>query len=132
MRLRAALLGFTSTAFLCLAGAALGEEGAPPPGPPSAEFCKENPGKCEEAREKHAAWCKENPEKCDQLKQKRAERREFCKQNPEKCEQQRAKMRERRDELKAKCEADPERCEEMKQQARERGKARRGGAKGSE
>jgi hypothetical protein len=77
-------------------------------------------------RARREAWCKENPEKCEQWKQKRAEREAFCKQNPETCEQQRAERKQRRAELQAKCAADPAKCDEMKQQMRERWKTRKG------
>ena len=121
MSLHKILLGLTASAGLLLGtGLALAEDAAPPPPVRGPAFCKENPGKCEEARAEHEAFCKENPEKCEQMKQKRAERREFCKQNPEKCEEQRAAMKQRRAEMRAQCEADPAKCDEKKKQARER------------
>ena len=107
---RIALLSITG--LLLGAALALAEDESPAVAlPGSANSASENPGKCEEARAKHAAFCEENPEKCEQMKQKRAERREWCKQNPEKCEQQRAEMKQRRAEMQAKCEADPAKCE---------------------
>jgi len=129
---RKTLLGLASIAGLLFgARLALADDAAPPPTTsPSPghmrEFCKQNPGKCEEAKAKHAAFCKENPEKCEQLKQKRAERRAYCKQNPEKCQEQRAQMQQHRAEMQAKCAADPEKCQEMKQQMRERMQQRHG------
>ena len=95
----------------------------------SAEFCKQNPQKCQAGREKREAFCQENPAKCEQMKQKRAERQEFCKQNPQKCEEQRARMKEKRAEFQAKCAEDPAKCEQMKQERRERFQKRHGGAK---
>ena len=88
--------------------------------PGSSEWCKENPGKCQEAREKHAAFCKENPERCAEMKAKRAEREAYCKENPATCAEQREKYKQHRAEMKAKCEADPAKCEEMKQARREK------------
>jgi hypothetical protein len=88
------------------------DDGGPPP-QPGKEFCKENPGKCEEARARHREFCQANPDKCEQMKDKRAERREYCKANPEKCKEQ-------REQMQAKCKADPSRCEEMKDQARKK------------
>jgi flagellar motility protein MotE (MotC chaperone) len=104
-------------ALLLAAPVALAEDEAPPF--PGREFCQENPGKCEEARAKHAAWCEQYPDRCAKAKEKRAERREWCEKNPEKCAQKKAEREQRRAELKAKCEADPAKCEEMKQQMRE-------------
>jgi len=126
MSLHKTLLGLTSIAGLLLGATfALADNVSPPP-MPRREFCTENPGKCEEARARHAAFCKDNPEKCEQMKRKRAERRELCKQNPEKCEEQRAAMKQHRAEMQARCETDPARCNEMKQQARERWKQHHG------
>jgi hypothetical protein len=125
MSLQKTLLGLGAIAGLLLGARAAFAEDEPPP-LPRAGFCQENPGKCEEARAKHAAFCQENPEKCEEFRQKRAERRELCKQDPEKCEEQRAAMKQHRAEMKAKCEADPAKCDQMKQQARERQKARHG------
>jgi len=102
------------------------DESAPPPRP-GKEFCKENPGKCEEARARRQEFCTANPEKCEQMKAKRAERREFCKANPEKCKEQREELKERRAEMQARCQADPAKCEEMKDQARKRFQDRMGG-----
>lgn len=121
-------LGLASIAGLLLgASLALADDATPGPSPGHMrEFCKENPGKCEEAKAKHAAFCKENPEKCEQMKQRRAERRAFCKENPEKCAEQRAQMKQRHAEMKAKCEADPAKCQEMKQQMRERMREKHG------
>ena len=73
-----------------------------------------------------AEFCKQNPERCEQMKQRRAEREEFCNQNPQKCEEQRARMKQRRAEFKAKCEADPAWCEQKKQERRERFHERHG------
>jgi hypothetical protein len=112
--------------LLLLASPVRAEDPTTPP-PDRAEFCKQNPGKCEEARAKRDAFCKENPEKCEQVRQKRAERREFCKQNPEKCAEQRERMKQRRAEMQAKCAADPAKCEEMKKERRERFQKRHGG-----
>jgi len=112
--------------LLLIAGPALADE-APAPGQQRAEFCKQNPQKCEEARAKREAFCKQKPETCAQMKEKRAERRELCQQNPEKCAQQRERMKERRADMQAKCAADPAKCEQMKQERRERFQKRHGG-----
>lgn len=117
---------------LLVAAPALAEDpsaSSPGTGQERAEFCKENPEKCQEARARRQAFCKDNPEKCEQMKQKRAERREFCKANPEKCEEQRARRKERRAEFQAKCAAEPDKCEQMKQERRERFQKRHGVAK---
>lgn len=128
MKLRTTLLGLVSIALLSLsAGLALAEDEPATDAPEFSGWCKENPGKCEQARAKHAAWCEANPEKCKEMKGKRAERAEFCKQNPEKCAEQRERFKQHRAEMKAKCEADPAKCEEMKQSRRERFKKRHGG-----
>jgi hypothetical protein len=92
-------------------GPARADDLSPPPRP-GREFCKENPGKCEEARARHAAFCQENPQKCEQARQRRAERRERCKQDPEKCAEQKAAMKKRREERQARCQADPSQCDE--------------------
>ena len=120
MRLQHRLFALLATSSL-MAGAlsALADDGAPPP-LPHKEFCKDNPGKCEEARAKRQEFCKTSPEKCEQMKQKHAERREFCKANPEKCKKQREEMHARRAEMEARCKADPAKCEEMKDQARQK------------
>ena len=131
MHLHKTALGFISIAGLWLgASLALADDVAPAghPGGPGggSEWCKENPGKCEEARAKHEAFCKENPEKCEQWNQKRAEREAYCKDNPQKCAEQREQFKQHRAEMKAKCEADPAKCEEMKQARRERFMKRHG------
>jgi hypothetical protein len=126
MRPHKILLVLAPIAGFLLAASLVFAEDAPPATPPPSgpgsghmrEFCKQNPGKCEEARAKHAAFCQENPEKCEQMKQRRAERQAYCEQNPEKCEQQRAQMKQHRAEMQAKCAADPAKCQEMKQQMR--------------
>jgi hypothetical protein len=126
MRMRYAFLGSASAVLFgigLVAGPALGDDKAPPP-LPGAAWCKENPGKCQEARAKHEQWCKDNPKQCEQWKQKRAEREQFCKDNPKKCEEQRAEMKKRMHEVQAECAKDPAKCEQMKQQARERMKER--------
>ncbi|MDH4023388.1 MAG: hypothetical protein OEV14_09700, partial [Gammaproteobacteria bacterium] len=75
MRMQQFLIAITATAsLLCSPLAAAGDDGGPPP-LPRKEFCKENPGKCEEAR---------------------ARRRDFCAANPEKCEQRREEMKAKR------------------------------------
>jgi hypothetical protein len=130
MSFQKSLLGFISIAGLLLGASLALAEDAPPAGNPGLDgsaWCKENPGKCDEARAKHAAFCKENPDKCNELSQKRAERQAFCKENPEKCAEQREKFKQQRAERKAQCAADPEKCEEMKQARRERFKKRHGG-----
>jgi hypothetical protein len=136
MRLRSAFLIVTATAGLFLGATTLqADESATPP-KQGRDFCRENPGKCEEARAKRQAFCAENPEKCkeqrEQLKAKRAEMQEKCKADPEKCEQMKQEMRQRRDEMKAKCAADPAKCEEMKQEMRQKyqGKHRHGDGPG--
>ena len=110
---------------LCSPLATLADDGPPPM--PGREFCKENPGKCEEARARRQEFCTANPEKCEQMKARRAERREFCQANPEKCQEQREQMKARRAELQAKCQADPVKCDEMKDQSRKRFQDRMGG-----
>jgi|GEM_PF-1441359 len=102
MHMKKILFGVVAIAvFLGSPLAALAADGPPPPRP-GQEFCKDNPGKCEEARAK------------------RAERREFCKANPEKCKEQREQLQAKRAELQAKCQADPAKCTEMKDQARKK------------
>jgi len=103
------------------------DEGGGPPPLPRKEVCKENPGKCDEARARRREFCQANPEKCKQMEEKRAQRREFCKANPAKCKAQREQMRAKRAEMRARCEADPARCEDKKDEARERVKDRKGG-----
>ncbi len=95
------------------------DDGGPPP-LPRKEFCKENPGKCEEAKARRKQYCQTNPDKCKAMRDKRAERREFCQKNPEKCKEQRENMQSRRAEMQAKCAADPAKCDEMKEQGRKR------------
>ena len=133
MRLRHAFLGSASAVVLALGLAALparADDQAPPP-LPSGALCKNNPGKCQEARAKHEQWCKDNPGKCEQWKQKRTEREQFCKNNPKKCEEQRAAMKQRKQEMQAECAKDPSKCEQMKQQARERMQERHGKGPGA-
>jgi hypothetical protein len=128
MRLRHAFLGSASAVVLALGLAALparADDQAPPP-LPSGALCKNNPGKCQAAREKHEQWCKDNPKQCEHWKQKRTEREQFCKNNPKKCEEQRAEMKKRKQEMQAECAKDPAKCEQMKQQARERMQERHG------
>jgi hypothetical protein len=113
MYLRPAFLMIAATASLLLGTTALqADESAIPPRP-GQEFCKENPGKCEEAR---------------------AKRKEFCTANPEKCAAQRKQMkqemRQRRDEMKAQCKADPAKCEEMKQEMRQKYQGKYGSGQG--
>jgi hypothetical protein len=126
MRTHKTLLCLASIAGLLLgAQLALADDPTPetsPPPLPGRKYCKENPGKCEEARAKHAAWCQENPEKCkerqedrdrerdlrdEEREKKRAERRAYCKENPETCKAERAQRRQRKAEIEAKCKADP-------------------------
>ncbi len=136
MRMQQFLIAATATAgLLCSPLLALADDGGPPP-LPRKEFCKENPGKCDEARARRREFCATNPEKCEQqreqLKAKRAERQEFCKANPEKCEAQREQMKAKRAEMQARCKADPGKCEEMKQEARKKSQDRMGGPPPSE
>lgn len=113
MRMQQILITVAATAtLLCSPLLALADDGGPPP-LPRKEFCKENPGKCEEARAKRREFCATNPEKCEQMKAKRAERREFCKANPEKCKEQRKQMKAKRAEMQARCKEDPAMCEKM-------------------
>jgi hypothetical protein len=129
MRIYRAFLALTAVSGLWFgAGMVLADDTVPSKGAGvgDAQFCKDNPEKCEKFKEKRDAFCKENPEKCEEWQQKRAERQQFCRENPQKCEEQRAAMKERRAELKEKCAADPEKCDEMKQQMRERWKAHGG------
>ena len=128
MRLQQILFSVIAIAsFLGSPLSALADDDQPPPRP-GKEFCKENPGKCAEARARHQEFCTANPEKCEQMKQKRAERREFCTANPEKCKEQREAMKARRAEMQAKCQADPAKCDEMKEQARKKFQDRMGTA----
>ncbi|HXK25801.1 MAG TPA: hypothetical protein VMS55_24245 [Myxococcota bacterium] len=132
MRLRHAFLGSASAVLFVLglaAGSALADDNPPPM--PGAAWCKENPGKCKEARAKHEQWCKDNPKQCEQWKQKRAERQEFCKNNPKKCEEERAAMKKRMQEVQAECAKDPAKCEQTKQQMRERMQERHGAGMGA-
>src|SRR5215831_11646935 len=135
MHLRHAFLGSASAVLLALglaAGPARADDKAAPPRMPGAAWCKENPGKCQEARAKHEQWCKDNPKQCEQWKQKRAEREEFCKNNPQKCQEQRAEMQKKKEAMQAECEKDPAKCEQMKEHMRERAQAhRKGGMAGS-
>lgn len=106
MRMQQVLFGvIASASFLGSPLSALADDDQPPPRP-GKEFCKENPGKCEEAR---------------------ARRQEFCKANPEKCKEQRAAMKAKRAEMQAKCQADPAKCEEMKAEARKKFQDKMGG-----
>jgi len=128
MRMQQIFLAVIATAsFLGAPLLAQADDDAPPPRQ-GKEFCKDNPGKCDEARARRQEFCTENPEKCEQMKAKRAERREFCKANPEKCKEQREAMKARRAEMQAKCQADPARCDEMKDQARKQFQDRMGAA----
>jgi hypothetical protein len=134
MYLRPAFLMIAATASLLLGTTALqADESAIPPRP-GQEFCKENPGKCEEARAKRKEFCTANPEKCaaqrKQMKARRAEMKEKCKADPEKCEQMKQEMRQRRDEMKAQCKADPAKCEEMKQEMRQKYQGKYGSGQG--
>ena len=128
MYLRPAFLVIAATASVMLGATALqaDETGTPPR--PGREYCKENPGKCEEAKAQRKEFCTANPEKCkeqrEQMKARRAERQEKCQADPQKCEQMKQEMRQRRDEMKAKCAADPAKCEEMKQQMRQKHQGR--------
>jgi hypothetical protein len=114
------LIAATATAgLLCSPLLALADDGGPPP-LPRKEFCKENPGKCEEARTKRREFCAANPEKCkqqrEQMQARRAEMQARCDADPARCEE----MKARRAEMQAKCKADPEKCEAMKQEARKK------------
>ena len=113
MRMQQFLITAAATAgLLCSPLLALADDGGPPP-LPRKEFCKENPGKCEEARARRREFCKANPEKCkeqrEQMKARRAEMQAKCKADPEKCEE----MKARRAEMQAKCKDDPAMCKEM-------------------
>ncbi len=123
-----------ATASLLLGATALAADETTIPPKPGREFCKENPGKCEEAKAKRKEFCQSNPEKCEeqraQMKARKAEMKEKCKADPEKCEQMKQEMRQRRDEMKAKCKADPAKCEEMKQEMRQQYKEMYGSGKG--
>jgi flagellar motility protein MotE (MotC chaperone) len=130
MSLRNLLLGFASAACLCLGASLALADDAPPAPHTDSKWCKDNPGKCEEARKKHEAWCKDNPEQCEHWKQKAAERREWCEKNPEKCEEKKARMRERMAEIEEKCAKDPEHCDEIKAKAKERWKKHHQGGQG--
>jgi hypothetical protein len=111
--------------------ASAGDQGGGPPPMPRNEVCKEDPGKCDEARARREEFCKANPQKCEeqreQMKAKRAERQEFCKANPETCKEQREQMKAKRAEMQARCEADPAKCDAMKAEARKNMKGRMGG-----
>ena len=106
MRTQQFLITVTVAAgLLCSPLIAVAADGGPPPVPRN-EVCKENPGKCDEAR---------------------AKRQEFCAANPQKCEQQREQMKAKRAEMQARCKADPDKCEQMKQEARKNHQDRMGG-----
>ena len=127
MRTYRTMLAVAGTAGLLLGGGlALAEDAAPPPQHPGREWCKENPGKCDEARAKHEAWCAQNPDRCAKAKERRAARREWCEKNPEECAQKKAEWQQKHAELKAKCDADPAKCNEMKQQMRQQMREKHG------
>ena len=107
MRMQQIFLAVIATASVLGAPLLAQADVSSPPPLPGKEFCKDNPGKCDEARARRQEFCAENPDKCEQMKAKRAERREFCKANPEKCKEQREAMKARRAEMQAKCQADP-------------------------
>lgn len=126
MRMQQILIAIIATAsFLGAPLVVQADEDGPPPHQ-GKDFCKENPGKCEEARARRQEFCKEHPDKCEQMKEKRAERREFCKASPEKCKEQREQMQARKAEIQAKCKADPAKCEELKEEARKKFQDRMG------
>lgn len=134
MNLHPAFLTIAVTASLLFGTTALQANESDIPPRPGQEFCKENPGKCEEARAKRKEFCTANPEKCEaqrkQMKARRAEMKEKCQADPEKCEQMKQEMRQRRDEMKAKCQSDPAKCEEMKQEMRQKYKGRHDSGQG--
>ena len=107
--------------------------GGPPPMPRN-EVCKENPGKCDEARARREEFCKANPQKCEeqreQMKAKKAERQEFCKANPETCKEQREQMKQKRAERQEFCKANPEKCEEQREQMKAKRAELRGQVQG--
>ena len=70
MRMQQFLIAVTATAgLLCSPLVAAADEGGPPPLPRN-EVCKENPGKCDEARAKRREFCAANPEKCQARRDK--------------------------------------------------------------
>lgn len=115
-----------SAGLLAAPALTLADNALPPV--PGKAYCKDNPGKCEEALAKRQEYCQANAEACKaqrmQARETRAERKAYCKDNPAVCEQQRAQMKAKKAELKAQCKADPARCEELKKEARQRWRER--------
>ncbi|MGH8641104.1 MAG: hypothetical protein ACRET6_05305 [Burkholderiales bacterium] len=62
----------------------------------------------EERKARFEEWCKANPGKCEEAKAKAQQRREECKADPEKC---RAESKARLEQF---CRDNPEKCQEMK------------------
>lgn len=89
-----------AAALMMMAGTASAQgSSAPADGSKRAQWCADNPGKCETAKAKRQAACDKNPEKCEQAKA-------------------------RREEMKAKCAADPDACKARAETLKERRKAR--------
>src|SRR5262245_38767824 len=73
------------------------------------------PGKGrEEYKARLEQWCKDNPEKCRELKEKADKRREWCKANPEKCKEE---LQARREQWS---KDNPEQCRELKEKGEQR------------
>jgi len=73
----------------------------PAPVAPRAQWCKDNPEKCEQAKQRREEFCKNNPQTCETRRDAREARRKWCQDNPDKCQKlkdERDKRIERREE----------------------------------
>lgn len=110
-------------------GATVRAEGPPPAGKGMTleerqarmEACKADPEKCRaERKARREQWCKDNPQRCAEIKQKMAQRRAECQADPEKC------RAEKKARMAQYCKDNPQRCEAMKNRMQERGADKKG------
>ncbi|MCC7330510.1 MAG: hypothetical protein IT484_10240 [Gammaproteobacteria bacterium] len=131
MSTKTLIASFAMAGLLALAPLASQADDAPPPNMPQGKaWCKDNPEKCADMRQKREEWCKNNAAECDKMKAKAAERQEWCKKNPAECQKQREERRQRMQDMKAKCDADPAKCEERRKEMRERWQQKQGDTAG--
>lgn len=88
----------TLAVLFCLAGPALAED-VPPMG--DGAWCRDNPDKCQEMKQRMQEKCAADPQRCEQMKARAAKWREQCQADPQACEEKKAKLRDRMEKRRA-------------------------------